>query len=229
MTDDSLWTSMTNSVNLCHLLWCRREVLQDLQSLYLLLANCGTQSWCFYTDWLTKPVIWCKIGTSSNYSLSLPSTFMNYLANNSWISIVPILCRLIRSSFLSLRSNANISNCAVKPVSPNLFCVIDFRMNSRMLFEKTLQEKSVQSLKRKHINFVKVERLGYERKIEQGCLEPKSFMSLVIDGADQNYSSLPHAISTKYQWGKWLKMHLICELIHEVMKCLIILTMKDQR
>lgn len=80
-----------------------------------------------------------------------------------------------------------------------------------------------------HIDFVSRERREYRRKTELATLHPSSYLSLVVDGADQTKFALPHfCTSVKYQQGHGIAVHLIGLLRHGAINKLRLFTMTDE-
>lgn len=80
-----------------------------------------------------------------------------------------------------------------------------------------------------HLDFIARERREYRRKCELAILYPTSYLSLVVDGADQTKFSLPHfTTSVKDQRGHGLAVHLIGLLRHAALNRLRLFTMTDE-
>lgn len=64
--------------------------------------------------------------------------------------------------------------------------------------------------KKSHNYFVHRERLEYFRKKELAIVQPREYLSIAIDGAENQAFTFPHFLtSTKDQRGNGLKLHLI--------------------
>jgi len=66
--------------------------------------------------------------------------------------------------------------------------------------------------------FVKRERIAYAKKRQRAIHQPREYMSIIIDGADQSKFGHPHSCEKTHATdGAWkLKMHLLGVLVHGV-------------
>ena len=69
-----------------------------------------------------------------------------------------------------------------------------------------------------HLQFVERERMSYYMRRLQGIYQPKEFLSMIVDGADQSDHDLPHQPHKSHAADQaWrLKMHLMGVLVHGV-------------
>ena len=69
-----------------------------------------------------------------------------------------------------------------------------------------------------HLKFIRRERMAYAMKRQRAIHQPREFMSMIIDGADQSKFGHPHsAEKTHSSDSAWkLKMHLLGVLVHGI-------------
>lgn len=80
--------------------------------------------------------------------------------------------------------------------------------------------------KKLHIDFVKAERMEYQKKKDRARLNSSEYLSVIVDGADQSSFGLPHFTTTpKSQRGHSLKVKLVGLLEHRLQVRLFLYTM----
>lgn len=83
--------------------------------------------------------------------------------------------------------------------------------------------------RKRHVDMVARERREYQRKKEDAILQPGSYCSICIDGADQSAFGLPHfAVNAKSTRGRALKVKLVGLLEHGPEKRLYLYTMTEE-
>ena len=93
---------------------------------------------------------------------------------------------------------------------------------------KSLPTKDIILRKNKHLDFINRERMMYTLRRDRARLDPSSFLSIIIDGADQSAFGLPHfTTSVKTARGHSLKVKLVGLLHHAVPNNLHLFTMTD--
>ena len=87
---------------------------------------------------------------------------------------------------------------------------------------KIMEEKAA------HIAFVNCERTAYALKRDRARLDPSSFLSVIIDGADQSAFGLPHFVtSVKSVRGHSIKVKLIGVIHHSIPNKIQLFTMTE--
>lgn len=93
---------------------------------------------------------------------------------------------------------------------------------------KSLPTKHILEQKARHDAFISRERMAYTVKRDRARLEPSSYLSIIIDGADQSAFGLPHFVtSVKSARGHSLKVKLIGLLHHAIPNNLTLFTMTE--
>ncbi len=95
--------------------------------------------------------------------------------------------------------------------------------------KNSLPVDDIKRRRRLHLEFIKRERLEYKKKRDEAIIEPDSYLSIIVDGADQSAFGLPHfTTSTKAQKGHSLKVKLIGLLEHAQVNKLHLFTLTGE-
>jgi len=111
------------------------------------------------------------------------------------------------------------SKCKVRKYLP--FAKCDDCSKFKKAEEETvnqLQRKALRAIQTQHIQDVKRERAKYAENKAKAIAQPETYMSIVIDGADQSDHDLPHfATKSHISDAAWkVKMHLIGAIVHGI-------------
>ncbi len=126
------------------------------------------------------------------------------------------------------------SNCRhIKVRRSSRFTVCDTCEQLRATLRETVLKggdtSALKARTREHLKMVSDERMEYQMKRDRTRLEPSSYCSVIVDGADQSSYGLPHfTTKTKSTKGESLKVHLIGALEHNVENILHLFTMTQE-
>lgn len=104
-----------------------------------------------------------------------------------------------------------------------------FRMalHTAVVHRKPTDELKYQ--RKRHLDYIRRERLEYKKNRDRAILEPNSCISLIIDGADQSAFGLPHfTTKVKSERGHSLKVKLVGVLQHAIKNKLRLYTLTEE-
>lgn len=152
-------------------------------------------------------IMWYNAHDPMRFSRSPPSISTFY---SVWKQHVPDV---------KLMKNIGFEKCAE--------CVFYGEQRAKYMLNPT-KLREIKDASRQHYVDVASERRGYELRKLQSCREPKHYLSLVIDGADQSSYGLPHFLQkSKEDKGHKIAVKIVGVLMHGVENDLYLFSMVE--